>query len=140
MRSANGDPTDVEYENAWLLSADHEMDAAQLLFEQGGYVEVVAYHVHQGLERYLKGFLASRGNTIPPVHDLGELLRRAATLEPDLLRFAEDVGPLTPFFMETLEDEPDLPQVSRDEVRHAMEIAWRLRQRLNRLLAAGREE
>lgn len=131
---------DVEHRNAWLLSADHELDAAQLLFEQGGYAEVVAYHVHQGLERSLKGFLASRGNAIPAVHDLGELLRRAATLEPDLLRFAEDVGPLTEFFFETLEDEFVLPQLTRDELRHAMEIAWHLRQRLNALLAADSDE
>lgn len=69
---------------------------------------------------------------------MGELLRRAAALEPDLLRFVEDVGPLTQFFVETLEEEPDIPQVTRDEVRHAMEIAWRLRHRLVVLLAAGR--
>ena len=131
---------DIEDENAWLVSADHELDAAQLLFEQGGYIEVVAYHIHQSLERYLKGFLASRGNAIPAVHDLGELLRRAAALEPELLRFLEDVGPLTAFFVETLEDELEIPQWTRDEVRHAMEIAWRLRHGLTRLLAAVREE
>ncbi len=64
---------------------------------------------------------------------------RTATLEPPLLRFLEDVGPLTQCFVETLEDEPEIPQVTRDEVRRAMELAWRLRRRLNLLLAAGRE-
>ena len=131
---------DTDYENTWLRSADHELDAAQLLFEQGGYMEVIAYHVHQGLERYLKGFLVPRGCAIPAVHDLGELLRRAASLEPDLLRFLEDVQPLTGFFVETLDDEVAIPELSHDEVRHAMEIAWRLRLHLNALLAAGREE
>ncbi|HYB74913.1 MAG TPA: HEPN domain-containing protein [Candidatus Sulfotelmatobacter sp.] len=128
---------DVEYRNAWLLSADHELDAAQLLFEQGGYIEVVAYHIHQGLERCLKGFLTSHGAALPAVHDLGELLRRAASLEPELLRFVEDVGPLTGFFVETLEDELEIPAWTRDEVRHALEIAWRVRQRLSVLLPAG---
>ena len=56
---------DAEDKNVWILSAEHEMDAAQLLFEHGGYSEAVAHHVHQGLERYLKGFLSSRGSAIP---------------------------------------------------------------------------
>jgi HEPN domain-containing protein len=131
---------DFDAENAWLLSAEHELDAAQLLFEQGGYAEVAAYHVHQGVERYLKGFLASHGNAIPAVHDLGELARRAAQIAPDLLRFVEDVQPLTAFFVETLEDELVLPQPGREDVLHAMRIAWRLRQRLAALLSHAREE
>jgi len=131
---------DVEYQNAWLLSADHELDAAQLLFEQGGYPEVVAYHVHQGLERYLKGFLAARGSAIPAVHDLGELVRRAAGLEPELLRFVEDIQPLTGFFVETLDEDLVLPQPDREGVRHAMQIAWRLRDRLLTLLPPGATE
>ncbi len=131
---------DGEYQNSWFLSAEHELDAAQLLFEQGGYSEVVAYHIHQGLERYLKGFLATRETAIPAVHDLGELIRRAAQVDPDLLRFVEDIQPLTEFFVETLEEDLILPQPSREEVRQAMEIAWRLRNRLNILLLAAREE
>lgn len=131
---------DTEQENAWILSAEHELDAAQLLFENGGYVEVVAHHVHQGLERYLKGFLSSRGSAIPAVHDLGELVRRAAQIEPDLLRFVEDVQHLTEFFVETLDEAFVLPQPSHDEVRHALEIAWHLRRRLNALLLVSRED
>ena len=131
---------DTEQENAWILSAEHELDAAQLLFEYGGYVEVVAHHVHQGLERYLKGFLSSRGSAIPAVHDLGELVRRAAQIEPDLLRFVEDVQPLTEFFVETLDEDFVLPQPSPDEIQHALDIAWRLRQRLTTLLLASRED
>lgn len=131
---------DADYPNSWILSADHELDAAQILFEQGGYSEVVGYHIHQGLERYLKGFLASREMAIPAVHDLGELIRRAAQVEPELLRFIEDIQPFTEYFVETLGDEIMLPQPSREDVRHAMEIAWDLRRQLTPLLFATSEE
>ncbi len=130
---------DADYPNAWILSADHELDAAQILYEQGGYSEVVAYHIHQGLERYLKGFLASRDMAIPAVHDLGELIRRAAQIDSDLLRFVEDIQPFTEYFVETLADEILLPQPSREDVRHALEIAWRLRRQLTALLLAAPE-
>ena len=100
---------------------------------------MVAYHVHQGLERYLKGFLAARGSAIPAVHNLGELLRRAAGLEPDLLRFLEDVQPLTGFFVETLDEDLVLPHAEREDVRHTIQIAWRLRDRLITLLPGAPE-
>ena len=124
-------------ENTWIVSAEHELDAAQLLFEQGGYLEVAAHHIHQGLERYLKGFLASRGAAVHPVHDLGELVRRCAQVEPEMLRFVEDVQPLTVYFVDTLESELVLPEPSRDDIRHALQIAWRLRQRLATLMESA---
>ncbi len=41
----------------WFERGKRDIETARLLFEHKGYADVIAYHIHQAIEKYLKGFL-----------------------------------------------------------------------------------
>ncbi len=41
----------------WLLKGENDIEDARFLLENGRSLENVAFHIHQALEKYLKGFL-----------------------------------------------------------------------------------
>lgn len=48
----------------WFEKGDHDFDEARLSFEHGGWTDIICFHCHQTAEKYLKGFLVSRGINI----------------------------------------------------------------------------
>ncbi|CAN5670984.1 hypothetical protein BH24ACT21_BH24ACT21_10350 [soil metagenome] len=45
---------------------------------------IIAFHVHQSAEKYLKGLLVAMGENPPRIHVLPDLLRRTIVHVPDL--------------------------------------------------------
>ncbi|GIV15064.1 MAG: hypothetical protein KatS3mg022_0499 [Armatimonadota bacterium] len=39
----------------WFVRGDHDIETAQLLYDQDGYTDSIAYHIQQAMEKYLKG-------------------------------------------------------------------------------------
>jgi len=48
------------------------------------YTDVIAYHLQQAIEKYLKGFLVLNDIRPPRIHDLDTLLNRVSELEDDI--------------------------------------------------------
>lgn len=67
----------------WFERGDHDIETAQLLYDQHGYTDSIAYHIQQAIEKYLKGYLVMRGQKPPRVHELDTLLTLVAQLEPE---------------------------------------------------------
>ncbi len=60
----------------WLEKGDHDFKAAEILLNSKDIVaDVICYHCHQAIEKYLKGFLISKKASIPKSHDLDYLLK-----------------------------------------------------------------
>ena len=53
-----------------------------MLFKETGYPEIIVYHMHQAVEKYLKARLEEAGQTVPKTHDLLHLLGVLAPIEP----------------------------------------------------------
>jgi HEPN domain-containing protein len=68
----------------WFERGDHDISSAQLLYDQQGYTDSIAYHIQQAIEKYLKGYLVLKGRKPPRVHDLDVLLDAVADFEPGL--------------------------------------------------------
>ncbi len=64
----------------WFNRGEHDLHAARLLFENKGYSDSIALHIHQAAEKYLKGYLVALGKKPPKVHELDFLLHQ---IEPD---------------------------------------------------------
>ncbi len=87
----------------WFEKGDHDLDEARLSFRHGGWTDIICFHCHQAVEKYLKGFLVSRGRDITAkryrIHNLGILLKMCCELD-SLLKSLEDdcktVKPLSP--------------------------------------------
>jgi len=58
----------------WFERGDRDIETAQLLYDERGYTDVIAYHIQQAIEKYLKGYLVLNGQRPPWVHELDTLL------------------------------------------------------------------
>ena len=54
----------------WIIKAEHDLEAATLLFEQTTNYDIVVYHAHQAVEKTMKWFLIKHEVKFPFVHDL----------------------------------------------------------------------
>ena len=55
----------------WFKFADNDMDTALLMKEmRPQHREIICYHCEQAVEKFLKGFLISKGQMPPKTHDL----------------------------------------------------------------------
>jgi len=65
---------DKELVAEWLRFADGDIDTVLLLKEmRPQHREIICYHCEQAVEKYLKGFLASKDLIPPKIHDLTHL-------------------------------------------------------------------
>ena len=81
----------------WFERGDRDIEAAQLLDDERFYTDVIAYHLQQAIEKYLKGFLVFNDIRPPRTHDLDTLLNLASTVEPDFYEpFIQEDGRLLP--------------------------------------------
>lgn len=69
----------------WYRKAERDLAAAEHLLKPRHppvLAEIVAFHAQQAAEKWLKGWLESRGMRAPRTHDLDRLVNRASRLEP----------------------------------------------------------
>ena len=58
------------YAFEWLEYSNRNIQAAEILFRENHYTDVIAVELHQGVEKALKSLLALHGIKIPKTHDL----------------------------------------------------------------------
>ncbi|ODS42825.1 MAG: hypothetical protein MSIBF_06010 [Candidatus Altiarchaeales archaeon IMC4] len=88
------------FADEWFVKGDHDFETAQLLADKGGYADAICFHVHQALEKYLKGFLVH--NNIGPkrIHDLEELIKACADVDEEFLKFIDTCSDITRYYFE----------------------------------------
>jgi HEPN domain-containing protein len=60
--------------NEWLESGKKHLEAAEILFKNGHYTDIVGLELQQSIERILKAVLAYNNLSIARTHDLALLL------------------------------------------------------------------
>ena len=78
-----------------------DVQAADILLAQDGPLPVVAFHVQQAVEKYLKGYLVSRGWPLRRIHDLEVLIREAIARDADFVPFLGPCQRITEYYIET---------------------------------------
>jgi len=68
----------------WFERGDREIETAQLLYDEEGYADAIAYHIEQAVEKYLKGYLVLKGQKSPWGHEVDSLLNLVGKFEADL--------------------------------------------------------
>jgi len=82
----------------WLKIAETDLDSADFL--QGMKpipIEIICYHCQQSAEKYLKGFLALKGEVIEKIHDLVRLNKICHKYDKDFGSIEEECLMLTDF-------------------------------------------
>ncbi len=93
--------TDSTLPQDWFAQGDQDLKAAEILLDQGGPLPVVAFHIQQAVEKYLKGFLLSTNWTLRRVHDLELLLQEAIARDADFAPFLFFCQRVTEYYIET---------------------------------------
>jgi len=94
MKTDPGSPKD------WVMLAADRLEKADALFELFGASWSGVELLHEAAERYLKGFLVSRGWSVVKTHDLNRLLAEACECDPRFEEFASPCRNLTEQFWE----------------------------------------
>lgn len=68
----------------WFERGRHDIETAQLLYDERGYTDSIAIHIQQALEKYLKGYLVLHGKRYPKAHELDVLLNHISTVDDSL--------------------------------------------------------
>lgn len=93
-------PGDSLQAEDWYRRAALDLHAARIALKGGAPAEPVAVLLQQIAEKYLKGYLLSKGWRLKKTHDLRELLDRAADHSPSIGKFFELASRLTALYIE----------------------------------------
>ncbi|MCJ7832872.1 MAG: HEPN domain-containing protein [Deltaproteobacteria bacterium] len=111
----------------WFTRGDHEIETAQLLFDEEGYTESIAYHIQQAIEKYLKGYLVLKGQKPPWIHELDTLLNLIGKFDTDLyLPFIELCEKATRYYIEDRYPPGPPAEYNRPEIQIDLELSWQL--------------
>lgn len=81
---------------AWFQKAAEDLCAARYEMQADPpFLSDIVFHAQQAAEKSLKGFLAWHGRPLRKTHDLVDLGRSCAAIEPSLADAMRRVGPLT---------------------------------------------
>ena len=85
----------------WFAQGDMDIQAANILLTQDGPLPVLAFHVQQAVEKYLKGFLISTGWPLRRIHDVEILVQEAIARDADFAPFLAPCQRITEYYIET---------------------------------------
>ncbi len=109
----------------WFERGDRDIETAQLLYDERGYTDVIAYHIQQAIEKYLKGYLVLNGQRPPWVHELDTLLNLVSKSEPDLYSpFIDLCEKATRYYLEERYPPGPPSEYSREEVKADLDLTW----------------
>jgi HEPN domain-containing protein len=114
----------------WHLREGADFEAAGILMDNDGDMQVAAALVQQGVEKHHKGWLLSKGWRLVRVHDLQRLLDDAVAHEPALEEYYELCERLTAFYLvdrNPFVAEPPEADVVRKALVDALEFVELLR-------------
>lgn len=84
----------------WFKRGDHDIETARLLFDKNGYTDIIAFHIHQAVEKYLKGFLVFHYKKPPRIHDLDILLSQNSAIDKDFKKFIDICEKASVYYIE----------------------------------------
>ncbi|MHB9030061.1 MAG: HEPN domain-containing protein [Candidatus Latescibacterota bacterium] len=105
----------------WFERGDHNIETAKMLLRNEWYTDVIAYHIQQAIEMYLKGFIVLHGKNPPKIHELDVLLSQAARYDKRLNPFLELCEKATKYYLEDRYPPGPLVQYSYAEIKGDME-------------------
>lgn len=84
----------------WVAKAETDLGVAEHCLGDDRMLDAACFHSQQAAEKFLKAWLIARETEFPFVHDLEELVRVCAQLEPEFAALEVDAKFLTPYAVE----------------------------------------
>ena len=125
-------PKDSLYPQDWFRIAEKDFKRAQQLLKLED-PEGAAYNLQQAVEKYLKGFLLSKGWQLKRIHDLEVLLNDALRYEPALEEFRDLCQKTTDYYLLNRYPLPTSVSLTTKQVQNSIDQARKLIARLQAL-------
>jgi HEPN domain-containing protein len=125
-------PKESLYPKDWFRIAEKDFNRAQQLLELED-PEGAAYNLQQAVEKYLKGFLLSKGWELKRIHDLEVLLNDALKYESTLEEFRDLCQKVTDYYLLNRYPLPTSVVLTTKKVRNSINQARKLIARLQAL-------
>ena len=124
-------PKDSLYPQDWFRIAAKELKRAEHLLSVDD-PEGAGYHLQQAVEKYLKGFLLSKGWKLKRIHDLEVLLNDALKYEKTFEKYRSVCQKITGYYVIDRYPLPSAPTLTREEVKESIVEADELIERLKK--------
>lgn len=121
-----------QYPQDWFRIGEKDLKRAETLLGLGD-LEGAGFNIQQAIEKFLKGFLISRGASLRRVHDLETLLNEAVSFEASLERFRDACVKTTEYYVEERYPFVGASSLEPGEVAESLNAAKKLTDRLRSL-------
>lgn len=120
----------------WFKKGADDKQAVRILLEHGGKSSVAAFLIQQMLEKYMKGFLLSKGWKLKRTHDLEELLDEMVEFDKSFEYFREIAQKATAFYF--LERYPFFSEeLSKEDVKNTFLESLKLTEKIEKSFQTG---
>lgn len=126
-REESRDPKD------WVRIGDKELQRAKNLLNLQD-LEGAGVNIQQAVEKYLKGYLLSKGWELRRIHELEVLLNEVIIYEPSFEEFRAACQKMTDYYMEERYPFAGASELTEDEIRESLNIAENMIARIKRLV------
>lgn len=107
------------YSKDWIAKGDNDLDAARILLEAKN-LQSASFHIQQAIEKYLKGYLLSKGWKLRRIHELDGLLDEAAPHNPGFEKFRPLCELATEYYIEERYPLLVVSALNRDELESVL--------------------
>ncbi len=121
------------YPRDWFAIGDRELKRARYLID-GNDPEGAGFNIQQALEKYLKGYLLSKGWELRRIHNLETLLNEMIVHQPSLEEFREACQTITQYYVEERYPVAVSSELTEDEIRASLAIAENMIARIKALM------
>ena len=112
-----------EIAKEWIERGRHDLDAAKILFAEQKHFDIILFHIHQAVEKYLKAFLICYGWNLRKIHDIETLITEALDFKSELKEYLDFSRELTAYYYEGRYPPGSTTPYSKEEVEKALETA-----------------
>jgi len=110
----------------WFERGLHDIETAQLLYDERGYTDSIAYHIQQAIEKYLKGYLVMHGKKPPKIHELDTLLNHITGFNDSFNGFLDLCEKASRYYIDDRYPPGPIVEYEYSEIKADLDKAWEL--------------
>ena len=122
-----------QYPEDWFRIGRKELERAKNLLGLGD-LDGAGFNMQQAVEKFLKGYLLSKGWELERTHDLELLLNEAISYDPSLEEFRAACLRMTEYYVEERYPFTVVSELGEEEIRESLSTAEELINRLRELV------
>jgi HEPN domain-containing protein len=128
MKSGRSNPAEL-----WFAKGAHHIESAVSLYDEEGYTDIIGLHVHQAVEKYLKGYLLLKGASPGDNYDLASLLKEAAKHDKTFEKYQKPCLGLNCYYLDNRFPASEYSEPTGAEIKGYLDVAWEIINRVKEI-------